>query len=283
MAIGLPAAQRTRADAGAAAGRPESSTCRKRDRGSQPGLQLLFGRDLAHLGILGEQGWLRPPADPARRACAPAKRLIRKMGGSRSAPLLTLLYALARWSRQPVPAARRFRRASFDRGRSRLLSRGYRWFESISLQRRVACEPDFRGASRGAAAGAASEAIIGIRTRIRPFRPAPRGLIICPAERQPKLRRFFAYLADGAAEECRRLRRGVAGFDALAQVNGIHLGPFPAGVGSFHPPGSLVTLGRLKPQCNVYASARPLLAASPRLRGSPGRRRRARRSAGMLS
>jgi len=48
--------------------------------------------------------------------------------------------------------------------------------------------------------GAASEAIIGIRTRIRPFRPAPRGLILCPAERQPKVRRFFAYLADGAAE-----------------------------------------------------------------------------------
>ena len=66
------------------------------------------------------------------------------------------------------------------------------------------------------------------------------------AERQPKLRRFFAYLADGAAEECRRLRRGVAGFDALAQVNDIHLGPFPAGVGSFHPPGSLVALGRLR-------------------------------------
>jgi hypothetical protein len=59
----------------------------------------------------------------------------------------------------------------------------------------------------------------------------------------------------GAAEECRRLRRGVAGFDALAQVNDIHLGPIPAGVGSFHPPGSLVALGRLKPQCNVYASA----------------------------
>ena len=64
---------------------------------------------------------------------------------SRSAPLLTLLYALtfARWSRQPVPAARRFRRESSDRGRSRLLSRGYRWFESISLQRGVRCEPDF--------------------------------------------------------------------------------------------------------------------------------------------
>jgi hypothetical protein len=113
----------------------------------------------------------------------------------------------------------------------------------------------FGRSSRGAAAGAASEAIIGIRTRIRPFRPAPRGLILCPAERQPKVRRFFAYLADGAAEECRRLRRGVAGFDALAQVNDIHLGPFPAGVGSFHPPGSLVALGPLKPQCNVYASA----------------------------
>src|ERR1700730_15044957 len=110
----------------------------RRDRGPQPGLQPLFGRDLAHLGILGEQGWLRPPADPARRACAPAKRLIRKMGGSRSAPLLTLLYALtfARWRRQPVPAARRLRGASSDRGRSRLLSRGDRTFESISLQQR---------------------------------------------------------------------------------------------------------------------------------------------------
>jgi hypothetical protein len=127
----------------------------RRDRGPQPGLQLLFGRDPAHLGILGEQGWLRPPADPARRAFAPAKRLIRKMGGSRSAPLLTLLYALtfARWSRQPVPAARRFRRASFDRGRSRLLSQGYRWFESTSLQQRVACEPDFLAASIKSALG----------------------------------------------------------------------------------------------------------------------------------
>jgi hypothetical protein len=88
-----------------------------------------------------------------------------------------------------------------------------------------------------------------------PISAGARGLILCPAERQPKLRRFFAYLADGAAEECRRLRHGVTGFDALAQVNDIHLGPFPAGVGSFHPPGSLVALGPLKPQCNVYASA----------------------------
>jgi hypothetical protein len=47
----------------------------------------------------------------------------------------------ARWSRQPVPAARRFRLASFDRGRSRLLSRGYRWFESISLQQTVSLSP----------------------------------------------------------------------------------------------------------------------------------------------
>jgi hypothetical protein len=46
-------------------------------------------------------------------------------------------------------AGRRWRgRASSDRGRSRLLSRGYRWFESISLQRRVCCEPDFRGGLR---------------------------------------------------------------------------------------------------------------------------------------
>src|SRR5580700_2069978 len=130
--IGLPAAQRTRADAGAAAGRPDQVSVARRDRGPQPGLQPLFGRDLAHLGILGEQGQLRPPADPARRrACAPAKRLIRKTGGSRSAPLLTLLYPLtfARWRRQPVPAARRLGGASSDRGRSRFLSRGYRWFE----------------------------------------------------------------------------------------------------------------------------------------------------------
>ena len=50
----------------------------RRDQGPQPGLQPLFGRDLAHLGILGDQGRLRPPADPARRrARAPAKRLIR--------------------------------------------------------------------------------------------------------------------------------------------------------------------------------------------------------------
>ena len=96
-----------------------------------------------------------------------------------------------------------------------------------------------------------------------PISAGARGLILCPAERQPKLRRFFAYLADGAAEECRRLRHGVTGFDALAQVNDIHLGPFPAGVGSFHPPGSLVALGRLKPQCNVYASAVRYLPLKP--------------------
>src|SRR5580693_1164532 len=143
-AIGLPAAQRTRADSGSAAGRRDQVPVARRDRGPQPGLQPLFGRDLPHLSILSEQGRLRPPADPARqRACAPAKRLIRKMGGSRSAPLLTLLYALtfARWSRHPLPAARRFQRASFDRGRSRLLSRGYRWFESISLQQTVCLSP----------------------------------------------------------------------------------------------------------------------------------------------
>ena len=41
--------------------------------GPQPGLQPLFGRDLAHLRILGEQGRLRPPADPARRHAHPPK------------------------------------------------------------------------------------------------------------------------------------------------------------------------------------------------------------------
>src|SRR6202049_5280401 len=66
-AIGLPAAQRTRADAGAAAGRRDQVPVARRDRGPQPGLQPLFGRDLAHLGILGEQGWLRSTVDPARR------------------------------------------------------------------------------------------------------------------------------------------------------------------------------------------------------------------------
>ena len=77
-AIGLPATQRTRADAGAAAGRRDQVPVARRDRGPQPGLQPLFGRDLAHLAILGEQGWLWPPAEPARRrARAPAKRLIR--------------------------------------------------------------------------------------------------------------------------------------------------------------------------------------------------------------
>ena len=44
-----------------------------RDRRAQPRLQPLFGRDLARLGILGEQGGLRPAASrgPARQARAP--------------------------------------------------------------------------------------------------------------------------------------------------------------------------------------------------------------------
>src|SRR6202043_2826742 len=55
------------------------------------------------------------------------------------------------WNREPVPAARRFRRASSDRGRSRLLSRGYRWFESISLQQTVCLSPAaaFKGREPG--------------------------------------------------------------------------------------------------------------------------------------
>src|SRR3984893_9085926 len=78
----------------------------------------VLSRPGAHLGILGEQGRLRPPADPARqRACAPAKRLIRKMGGSRSAPLLDVavrtdpcpLEPTARPRREAVPASE-FRR-----------------------------------------------------------------------------------------------------------------------------------------------------------------------------
>jgi hypothetical protein len=102
-------------DAGAAAGRRDQVPVARQDRGPQPGLQPLFGRDLAHLGILSEQGRLRSPANrPDSGACAPAKRLIRKMGGSRSAPLLTLLlYALtfahwmptARPRREAVPAS----------------------------------------------------------------------------------------------------------------------------------------------------------------------------------
>src|ERR1700736_3478806 len=143
---GLSAAQRTRTDAGAAAGRPDQVPVARRDRGPQPGLQPLFGRDLAYLGILGEQGRLRPPVDPARRrACAPAKQDSNtgKMIFTLAEQIAQLSYALtfARWSRQPAPVARRFRGASSDRGRSRLLSRGYRWFESISLQQTVRLSP----------------------------------------------------------------------------------------------------------------------------------------------
>ena len=75
-----------------AAGRRDQIPVARRDRGPQPGLQPLFGRDLAHLGILGEQGRLRPPADPARRrASARRQKADPQMGGSQSAPLLTLL------------------------------------------------------------------------------------------------------------------------------------------------------------------------------------------------
>jgi hypothetical protein len=131
-AIGLPAAQPTRADVGAAAGRRDQVPVATRGRGPQPGYSpysVETWRTWEYWANKAGCGHLLTRPDCG--ACAPAKRLIRKMGGSRSPPLLTLLNALtfARWSRQPVPAARRFRRASSDRGRSRLLSRGYRWFD----------------------------------------------------------------------------------------------------------------------------------------------------------
>src|SRR5271155_4963352 len=70
-ALGLPAAQRAGIDARAAAGRRDQVLVAGRDRGPQPRLQPLFGRNLAKLGILGEQGRLRPPAHSARkRGCA---------------------------------------------------------------------------------------------------------------------------------------------------------------------------------------------------------------------
>src|ERR1700730_16869652 len=55
------------------------------------------------------------------------------------------LEATARPRREAAPGARS------DRGRSRVLSRGYRWFDPISLQRRVTCELDFldQGAELG--------------------------------------------------------------------------------------------------------------------------------------
>src|SRR5712692_8533478 len=66
-ALGLPAAQRPCADARQAARRRDQIPVGGRDRGAQPRLPPLFARDLADLGILGEQGRLRPPADPPRR------------------------------------------------------------------------------------------------------------------------------------------------------------------------------------------------------------------------
>ena len=51
-----PAAQRARADAGETARRRDQISPPGRDRRAQPRLRPVFGRDLARLGILGEQG-----------------------------------------------------------------------------------------------------------------------------------------------------------------------------------------------------------------------------------
>ena len=60
--VGLSAAQRPRADAGQAARRRDQISLARRDRRPQRRLQPLFARDLARLGILGQQGRLRPHA-----------------------------------------------------------------------------------------------------------------------------------------------------------------------------------------------------------------------------
>ncbi len=72
--LGLPAAQRPRADARQAARRRHQVSQAGRDRRPQPRLQPLFERDLARLGVLGEQGRLRPHAlAPGRRPRARAR------------------------------------------------------------------------------------------------------------------------------------------------------------------------------------------------------------------
>ena len=65
--VGLSAAQRARADARQAARRRDQVSLAGRDRCPQSRLQPLFERDLARLGILGEQGRLRPHARQAGR------------------------------------------------------------------------------------------------------------------------------------------------------------------------------------------------------------------------
>src|SRR5436190_15045700 len=70
-ALGLPAAQRPRADAREAARRRDQIFVARRDRCPQPGLPPVFPRDLAHLGILGEQGRRWPSPDPPRRRPRP--------------------------------------------------------------------------------------------------------------------------------------------------------------------------------------------------------------------
>ena len=60
---------------------------------------------------------------------APAKRLIRKMGGP--------LEPTSPPRREAVPAS------EFRPGKKQASLSGYRWFESISLQRGVTCEPEF--------------------------------------------------------------------------------------------------------------------------------------------
>ena len=68
--LGLSAAKRTRLDAGQTARRSDQIPLARRDRGPQPRLQPVFDRDLARLGILGEQSRLRRFADPSRRLIA---------------------------------------------------------------------------------------------------------------------------------------------------------------------------------------------------------------------
>ena len=66
MSVYLPRNARA-ADARQAARRQDRVSVAGRDRRPQRRLQPLFDRDLAGLGILGQQGELRPPADASRR------------------------------------------------------------------------------------------------------------------------------------------------------------------------------------------------------------------------
>jgi ribulose-5-phosphate 4-epimerase/fuculose-1-phosphate aldolase len=64
--VGLPAAKCTRIVVGLAPGRGDQVAVAGRNRCAQPGLQALFARDMACLGILGHEMRLRAYVEPPR-------------------------------------------------------------------------------------------------------------------------------------------------------------------------------------------------------------------------